>query len=303
MAYERAQQSREEPKGRSMSTGQTAKRRALLLAFAVAFASVFVIACGGGDDSGATRPAPTSAQTETRLSGRISVFAAASLTDAFTEIGKAFEQANPSTSVEFNFAGSAALRTQIEEGAPADVFASANTTHMDALVDARLTKGPTIFVHNSLVVITPSDNPASITSLADLKKPGLKLVLAAAEVPVGGYARQMLQNADADAAFGAGFSDAVLANLVSNESNVKQVVAKIQLGEGDAGIVYGSDVTPDVAQELKTIEVPSSVNVVADYPIATLTDTGNAAVAQAFVDFVLDPDGQAILAKWGFSTV
>ncbi len=298
-----------EARGSIVSTRQIkGPWRALLLVVVVVFASTFVVACGGDDDSGAAVP-PTGSNTTgatgsgASLRGTISVFAAASLNDAFTEIGKAFEQAYPETKVEFNFAGSSALRTQIEEGAPADVFASANTTHMDALVDTGLAGAPTIFVHNSLVVITPSDNPAGITSLVDLTNSGLKLVLAAEEVPVGGYARQMLRNADADAAFGAGFSDAVLANLVSNESNVKQVVAKIQLGEGDAGIVYGSDVTPDIAPELNTIEVPGSVNVIADYPIATLAETENAGLAQAFVEFVLGPDGQAILAKWGFSTV
>jgi molybdate transport system substrate-binding protein len=181
------------------------------------------------------------------------------------------------------------------------VFASANTSHMDALVDAGLAGEPAIFVHNSLIVITPHDNPAGLNTLADLKKPGLKLVLAAEEVPVGGYAREMLAKANAVLEFGAGFSDAVLANLVSNESNVKQVVAKVQLGEADAGIVYGSDVTPDVATALHTIEVPQSVNVVAGYPIAVLTEAGDAAVARAFVDFVLSVEGQTILARWGFS--
>ena len=237
------------------------------------------------------------------LSGSLTVFAAASLTDAFAEIGKAFGAANPGVHVRFNFAGSSALRTQIEEGAPADVFASADTSHMDALVDAGLANAPALFIHNSLVVITPADDPARLESLADLKKPGLKLVLAAEEVPVGGYARDMLRNADSDPAFGAGFSDAVLANLVSNESNVKQVLAKVQLGEADVGVVYGSDVTPDVAANLNTIEVPGSINVIADYPIATLTDAKNPQVAQAFVDFVLGTDGQTILAKWGFSPI
>ena len=274
--------------------------RALLLATVFAFGSIFLVACGGNNES----PRAASATGDgSSLSGNINVFAAASLTDAFTEIGKAFEAQNPDTDVAFNFAGSSALRTQIEEGAPVDVFASANTTHMDALVEAKLANEPELFVHNSLTIITPKDNPAGIQSLADLKKPGIKLVLAAEEVPVGGYARDMLKNAEADPAYGSGFSDAVLANLVSNESNVKQVVAKIELGEGDVGIVYGSDVTPDVAPELNQVEVPDSLNVIADYPIATLTEADNAGVAQAFVDFVLSSDGQAILAKWGFRPV
>jgi molybdate transport system substrate-binding protein len=289
--------------------------KALLLATVFALASIFLVACGDDGDTaatatptavasasmGSTDAAPTTAHSS--LSGNINVFAASSLTDAFNEIAKSFEKANPDADVAFNFAGSSALRTQIEEGAPADVFASANTDHMDALVHAKLANAPELFVHNSLTIITPKDNPAGIQSLADLKEPGIKLVLAAEEVPVGGYARDMLKKVEADPTFGAGFSDAVLANLVSNESNVKQVVAKIQLGEGDVGIVYGSDVTPDVAPDLNSIDVPGSQNVIADYPIATLTEADNAEVAQAFVDYVLSSAGQDILQKWGFQPV
>jgi molybdate transport system substrate-binding protein len=276
----------------------TGRWKALLLAGSLALVASFAVACGDDDSGAAGGDGAASA-----LSGSLTVYAAASLTDAFAEIGEAFEAANPGVDVAFNFAGSSALRTQIEEGAPADVFASANTTHMDALVEAGLAVDPTIFVHNSLVVITPSDNPAGLATFADLKNSGLNLVLAAEEVPVGGYARDMLANADADPEFGAGFSDAVLANLVSNESNVKQVVAKVQLGEADAGVVYGSDVTPDVAPNLHTIQVPDAVNVIADYPIATLIDADNADLAQAFVEFVLSLEGQTILAKWGFSGI
>jgi molybdate transport system substrate-binding protein len=271
--------------------------RACLFVAGVLVLPFLAAACG--DDGNAT----SSGVPASQLEGDITVFAAASLTDAFSEIGEAFQSANPATGVAFNFAGSAALRAQIEEGAPADVFASANTSHMQTLVDGGLALDPAVFAHNSLVVIAPSDNPAGLDTLADIARPGLKLVLAAPEVPVGGYAREMLAKADADPGFGAGFSEAVLDNLVSNESNVKQVVAKMQLGEADAGIVYGSDVTPDVAPKLYTIEVPEAVNVIADYPIAVLEDAGDAEVARAFVDFVLSTDGQTILAKWGFGGV
>lgn len=277
----------------------TAMRARFVLPMLVALAALPILACSDhGDDELASDSRDASG---VELSGSIIVFAAASLTDAFTEMGEAFEAAYPEVDVEFNFAGSSALRAQIEEGAPADVFASANTSHMDALIEAGLAEEPTIFVHNSLVVITPRDNPAGLETLADLTQPGLKLVLAAAEVPAGGYARDMLANADADPAFGTGFSEAVLANLVSNEANVKQVVAKVQLGEADAGVVYGSDVTPDVAPNLFTIEIPESVNVVANYPIAVLKETDGPEVTQAFIDFVLSTDGQTILARWGFS--
>jgi molybdate transport system substrate-binding protein len=275
------------------------KRRTLLAAGLFAIVALLASACG--DDSSDEPTGDATSAAESQLSGSITVFAAASLTDAFTEIGEAFKEANPDVAVEFSFLGSPALRTQIEEGAPADVFASANTSQMDPLVEAGLANEPSIFVHNSLIVITPGDNPGEVNTLADLQKPGLKLVLAAEEVPVGGYSREMLSNAEAE--LGAGFAEAVLANLVSNESNVKQVVAKVQLGEADAGVVYGSDVTPDVAPELHTVEVPESVNVGADYPIAVLKDGGNVEVAQAFIEFVLSTEGQTILAKWGFSGV
>ena len=251
--------------------------------------------------------APTEAMTEALTeapttapeAGTLNVFAAASLTDAFTEIGKNFEAANPGTTVTFNFAGSPALRTQIEEGAPADVFASANTKEMDTLitggqVDA---SAPQLFLKNKLIVILPADNPAGIESLEDLATSGVKLVLAAEEVPVGNYARQSLDLMNGQ--FGTDFMDKVLANVVSNEDNVKQVVAKVQLGEADAGIVYTSDAV--AAPELQTLAIPDDLNVIATYPIAPLVNSANPDLATAFVDYVLSADGQAILAKWGFA--
>jgi molybdate transport system substrate-binding protein len=242
---------------------------------------------------------PTPASTSAPDARTLSVYAAASLTDAFTEIGKNFESANPGVSVTFNFAGSQALRTQIEEGAPADVFASANKTEMDALVkDAFVTKGtPQVFLNNKLVVILPANNPAGLTKLADLANPGIKLVLAAEEVPVGKYARQAL--AQMNGQFGMDFKDKVLANVVSNEDNVKQVVAKVQLGEADAGIVYTSDAV--AAPDLKQIEIPAALNVIAQYPIAAMTKSANPDLAAAFMEYVLSSDGQSVLQKWGFA--
>jgi len=229
----------------------------------------------------------------------LSVFAAASLTDAFTELGKNFEATNAGVTVTFNFAGSQALRTQIEEGAPADVFASANKTEMDTLVtDAFVTQGtPQVFLNNKLVVILPANNAAGLTKLDDLAKSGIKLVLAAEEVPVGKYARQALDQMNGQ--FGTDFKDKVLANVVSNEDNVKQVVAKVQLGEADAGIVYTSDAV--AAPELKTIEIPAELNVISQYPIATLTKSANADLATAFIEYVLSSNGQSVLQKWGFA--
>ena len=243
----------------------------------------------------ASAPTPSSAPEERTLS----IFAAASLTDAFTEIGKIFEAANPGVKVSFNFAGSQALRTQIEEGAPADVFASANKTEMDALVtDAFVTQGtPQVFLTNKLVVILPGNNTAGLMKLEDLARPGIKLVLAAEEVPVGKYARQALDQMNGQ--FGTDFKGKVLASVVSNEDNVKQVVAKVQLGEADAGIVYTSDAV--AATELKTIEIPAELNVIAQYPITTLTKSANADLATTFIEYVLSPNGQSVLQKWGFA--
>lgn len=229
----------------------------------------------------------------------LQVFAAASLTDAFTEIGKNFEAAHPGVTVNFNFAGSQALRTQIEEGAPADVFASANKTEMDTLVtDGFVEQGMSqVFLNNKLVVILPANNTAMLTKLEDLARSGIKLVLAAEEVPVGKYARQALDQMNGQ--FGTYFKDKVLANVVSNEDNVKQVVAKVQLGEADAGIVYTSDAV--AAPELKTMEIPAELNVIAQYPIAMLTKSANADLATAFVEYILSSDGQSVLQKWGFA--
>jgi molybdate transport system substrate-binding protein len=191
------------------------------------------------------------------------------------------------------------LRTQIEEGAPADVFASANQTEIDNLSKGAFIAqaASQIFLNNKLVVILPADNPATLEKLEDLAKSGIKIVLAAEEVPIGKYARQALEQMNGQ--FGSDFKDKVLANVVSNEDNVKQVVAKIQLGEADAGIVYTSDAV--AAPDLKTIEIPAELNVIAKYPIAPLAKSVNADLAKAFIDYVLSPEGQAVLGKWGFA--
>lgn len=231
----------------------------------------------------------------------LTIFAAASLTDAFTEMGKAFEASRPDLTVTFNFGGSQNLRTQIEQGAPADVFASANAREMDALVSGNLVVAgtPEIFLTNQLVVILPKENPAGITALGDLAKPGLKLVLAAEEVPAGRYARQILDNLNS--LYGADYSENVLANIVSNEDNIRQAVTKVQLGEADASIVYISDTV--AVPDLQRIEIPADMNVIAEYPIAPIAKTENTDLAKAFIDYVLSPDGQAILEKWGFTPV
>jgi len=233
----------------------------------------------------------------------LTIFAAASLTEAFTELAATFEATNPGVKVDVNFASSNALRLQIEQGARPDLYASANTLHMDAIFEAGLVDQPLIFAHNQLVVIMPASNPAGVNSLADLAKPGLKLVLAGPEVPVGRYARQSLQKMSTAPTSGSDFAGRVLTNLVSEEETVKAVVAKVQLDEADAGIVYSSDVTPAVAGRLKTIEIPPIFNVVADYPIAATTNSQQPVLAQTFINFVLSPSGQAMMSRHGFGPV
>lgn len=243
--------------------------------------------------------APASAPPSASKARTLNVFAAASLTDAFTEIGKNFETANPGVTVTFNFAGSQTLRTQIEEGAPADVFASASGREMDALVTStHIAEGTSqILLNNKLVIILPADNPAALEKLEDLANLDIKIVLAAEEVPVGNYARQSLDLMNGS--FGTDFKDRVLANVVSNEDNVKQVVTKVLLGEADAGIVYTSDAV--AVPELRTIDIPTELNVIAEYPIAALNRSAKADLAELFIAYVLSSHGQSVLQKWGFA--
>jgi molybdate transport system substrate-binding protein len=236
-----------------------------------------------------------------RIQGQLTVFTAASLTDAFKEMGATIEQANPGTQVIFNFAGSPTLRMQLAQGARADVFASADEPNMQgAQKEGTIASESRIFVRNRLVVIVPAANPAQVTRLQDLAKSSVKLVLTNKEVPVGNYSRQALTKMSQDAAFGPEFATRVVANLVSEEANVKQVVAKVQLGEAHAGIVYASDVTPAVRGAVQMLAIPDPFNVIAHYPIAVVTGAPNAAGARAFIDYVLSPAGQAILTKHGF---
>jgi molybdate transport system substrate-binding protein len=228
--------------------------------------------------------------------GEVVVFAASSLTDAFEEIAVEFEAAHPAVDVLANYASSSDLAIQLGEGAPADVFASANQTQMTVAADAgRIAGEPAIFVTNYLTIIVPADNPAGIETYTDLANEGIQLILAAPGVPIRDYSDQSIALMG-DAAFQA----AVYANLVSEEPNVRQVATKVSLGEADAGIVYTSDVTPDIAASVLKIEIPADLNVLASYPIAVVTEAPSGNLAQAFVDFVLGTDGQAILQSWGF---
>jgi molybdate transport system substrate-binding protein len=285
----------------------------IMALLAILFGAIFV-ACGDDDadepeptptqtaaspaaTSPTTTPSPT--PTEEPIEGEILVFAASSLTDAFTEAGEAFQAKNPKAKVTFNFAASSALATQINEGAPADVFASADSAQMRAVTEKGNAADPVIFVTNKPTIVVPKSG-SPVEAFADLTKSGVRLVLAGPEVPIGRYAREILTNASKP---GAGvsedFSDKVLENLKSNEANVRAVLAKVQLGEADAGIVYTTDAAI-ATDEVRLIEIPEQYNVVAQYPMAAVKEAKNSAGAKAWVDFILGTDGQALMAKYGF---
>jgi molybdate transport system substrate-binding protein len=220
------------------------------------------------------------------------VFAAASLTEAFGEVGLAFERRHPSVTVRFNFGPSDGLATQIREGGPADVFASAAERWMDAVADVGLLDRA-VFARNRLTVLVPRDNPARISGIEDLARPGVRLVMAAPDVPAGEHGREALGKA--------GVLGPAEANVVSNEEDVKGVVQKVALGEADAGITYVTDVTEQVAADVRAVPIPDEVNVVAVYPIAALRTSVEPRLAREFVGFVL-ADGKAILRAAGFLT-
>jgi molybdate transport system substrate-binding protein len=225
----------------------------------------------------------------------LTIFAASSLTAAFEDMATVFKTQHSGVDITFNFAGSSTLATQITQGAPVDVFASADTKQMQVVADAGLFADEvTVFTHNRLVVITPEDS--KIETLEDLAKPGVLLVLAEANVPVGKYSRQILENLNG--VYGADFSDNVLKNLVSEEPNVKQVATKVELGEADAALVYVTDAA--TLQNIRTIDIPDENNVLATYPIAVITTSKERELAQSFVDFVLSETGQQSLTKYGF---
>lgn len=235
-------------------------------------------------------------------SGTLTVFAAASLTAAFQAIAAAFEKDRPEVKVQLNFGGSQQLAMQLEQGAKADVFASADQKWM-AYVQERglLAEAPRAFAHNCLVVIAPKTNPGKIEQLQDLARSGVKFVLGADAVPVGRYSREALGKLSGAPGFGSDYADRVLHNLVSNEENVKGVVAKIQLGEADAGIVYRSDVTPNVVEKVRVLQIPDPYNVIATYPVGVLKGAAQPAVAKAFAEALLSPAGQALLQAHGLA--
>jgi len=250
----------------------------------------------------AQTPAGSASKAQASQRKILTVFAAASLTQAMADIKKAYQADNPGVEITFNFAGSQQLVQQLAQGAQADVFASANQAQMQAAVTAgRVEAGAAkVFARNRLVVIYPKDNPANLARLQDLARPGLKLILAAKEVPVGGYSLQFLEKASQYPDFGSDFMQKVLANVVSYEENVRAVYSKVSLGEADAGIVYTTDI-PKESSDVGSLVIPDGLNVVAVYPIALIQDSPDPELAGSFVEFVLSPSGQGILAGYGFS--
>jgi molybdate transport system substrate-binding protein len=227
------------------------------------------------------------------------VFAAASLTDSFTEIEHAFEIQHPGVNVILNFASSSILRTQIEEGAIVDVFASANVEHMQILVDKGLVSEGSVrlLASTQLVIVTPLGNPAGIQDAEDLAGSGIRLVLALPGVPAGDYARQALHALNA--IYGESYESAVLRNVASNEDNVRQVLLKVELGEGDAGFVYLTDAIS--SEEVEVIQLPQGYGPAVSHMIGTPVSSVNPSLAEAFSDFLLTLEGQSILANWGFT--
>jgi molybdate transport system substrate-binding protein len=262
--------------------------------FAVTLLTASVIAvglagCGSNQNSGTSSASSASAgeSSSAALSGNITVFAAASLTESFTEIGKQFEAANPGTKVTFSFGASSALAEQINAGAPADVFASASPKNMDQVVSAGGASGSKVFATNKMEIAAPPSNPAHVASVNDLAKSSVKTALCQPQVPCGSVAQQVFTNAK------------ITVKPVTLEPDVKSVLSKVQLGEVDAGMVYVTDVKA-AGDKVKGVEIADDVNASTDYPIAALTKSGKAAVASAFVDMVLSPAGESVLTAAGF---
>ncbi len=234
--------------------------------------------------------------------GDVVVYAAASLAKAMADVSAAYEAGHPGTSIILSTDSSSALATKIEQGAPADVFLSADTANAQRLADDGIAAGaPTVIATNALAVIVPAGNPAGLASPADLARPGLKVIAAGDSVPITRYADHLVANLAREPGYPAGFEAAYAANVASREDNVSGVVAKVALGEGDAGIVYATDARS--SDRVETIGVPAAANVPATYAGVVIAGSHGLAAGTAFLDWLAGPDGQAILAPYGFSSL
>jgi molybdate transport system substrate-binding protein len=267
------------------------RRRAGFLAAACAAVVALVLAAcssGGSSSPGGSSGGSSAGGSSGKLSGTLVVFAATSLTDAFDKIGAGFHQANPGVTVKFNYNGSSSLATSINQGAPAEVFASAAPANMKTVTDAGNAAGtPKIFASNTGEILVEKGNPGHITSVSQLASPAVKVVVCAPQVPCGAVATAIFKNAD------------VTVKPVSEETNVGGVVTKITLGEADAGIVYVTDVKAN-AGKATGVPIAANENDITEYPIAEVKDAPNASAAAAFINYVLGTDGQKVLASFGF---
>jgi molybdate transport system substrate-binding protein len=264
-------------------------RRVVVTTLVVGLAGLGLAGCGSegaGSGSGASS-SPSAAASGSSVTGEITVLAAASLTESFTTLGKQFEAAHPGVTVTLSFAASSALATQITSGAPADVFASASARNMDAVVAAGAASDPKPFAQNVMQIAVPPSNPGKVTGVNDLAKAGVKTALCQEQVPCGSTAAKVFTNAG------------LTVTPVTLEPDVKSVLSKVTLGEVDAGVVYVTDVLA-AGDKVQGIEIPADVNASTSYPIATLTESANAATATAFVDYVLSAEGATVLTAAGF---
>lgn len=257
------------------------RRTALAVVGTLAAAITLVSGCSSSSSNSAE-------ESSGALTGKITVLAAASLTESFTTLGEQFEAAHPGTTIALSFGASSALSAQIVNGSPGDVFASASQKNMTQVVDAKAGDDPTTFARNIMEIATPPDNPAQITSLNDLTKSGVTVAVCADEVPCGVTANKVFANAG------------VTVTPATKEATVKAVLTKVELGEVDAGLVFVTDVIA-AGDKAVGVEIPQDVNASTDYPITMLKTTTNAELSQAFIEYVLSDEGQAVLAESGFA--
>ncbi len=278
------------------------------IAVLTSIVAIALAACSSGgaspSASAAASAAPTTAASastgaSTAAGAALTIYGAASLKGVLDRAKAAYEAANPGTTLTISTDSSAALETQIEQGAPADVFLSADTANPKKLVDKHLAAGdPVSFATNKLTIVVPASNPAGIRSPADLARPGVKVIAAGDSVPITKYATQLVQNLAREPGYPADFVAAYAANVASKEDNVKALIAKVELGEGDAGIVYVTDAR--TSDTVTRIDVPDAANVPATYDGVVVGASRNPAAARAFLDWLAGPGGQAILTSLGF---
>ena len=258
---------------------------------------VGIAGCGGG--SGGGEASGGGGGDEGGSSDTLTVLAASSLTDAFGELGETFEGQNPGVEVRQSFESSSTLLAQIQQGAPADVFASAAEEEMDTAVEDGLVAGePEVFVKNRGVIMVPRDNPANIQEFQDVAKPGVRLVLAQEDVPAADYAVEILGKANSE--YGSSFEEDVLSNIVSREADVRASVNRVVVGDADATFGYASDYTPDIRDRVAVIQIPPDLNIIATYPVAALKDAEDPELAREWVELVTSEEGQRVLEKWNF---